>query len=86
MRVAAAVSGRHQTVASASYTQSEHITGKLPQAAEVTVRRQSVTTHAMPQLTMWCTTAATAEHTWKEGETRVPFSAQLSRSRSRAVT
>ena len=74
-----------QTVASASYTQSEHITGKLPQAAEVTVRRQSVTTHAMPQLTMWCTTAATAEHTWKEGETRVPFSAQLSRSRSRAV-
>ena len=30
-----------QTVASASYTQSEHITGKLPQAAEVTVRRQS---------------------------------------------
>ena len=39
-----------QTVASASCTQSEHITGKLPQAAEVTVRRQSVTMHAIPHL------------------------------------
>ena len=77
---------QRQSEASASYTQSENITGKLSQAAEATVRRQSGTTHAMPQLTMWCTTAATAEHTWKEGETRVPFSAQLSRSRSRAVT
>ena len=46
---------QRQSEASASYTQSEHITGKLSQAAEATVRRQSGTTYAMPQLTMWCT-------------------------------
>ena len=39
-----------QTVASASYTQLKRLTGKLPQAAEVTVRRQSATTRAMPHL------------------------------------
>ena len=38
-----------KTVASASYTQSEHSTGKLPQAAEVTVLRQSGTTHTIPR-------------------------------------
>ena len=39
-----------KTVASANYAQSEHNTGKLLQAAEVTVLRQSGTTHAIPHM------------------------------------